>query len=207
MPDPQCSAVLDPVMRKILHGSCSGVMALPLVMAFAGILIILGLTGSFQVSSSRRALENVHARRLMDIVAQSALEEASSQAEENLPVVPYPPAKASRDTQLSDLVQIDSVDLKSTRTCYESEGFRFEPVSLAWSNFMREDIGAKSGGRLNRELGVVQMEVRFSFKTKYTVLRRKVTARRYATWEPSRTENGVRLHIYPNNVMLAVSEA
>jgi hypothetical protein len=184
-------------------------VAIPWVMALVVLLILMGLTGSFQVSSARRAIEQLHARRLLDLAAQSALEEASCQVENGVPALPLPPLGQPRPASSAiDRARLPTrCDLREAPAVFRSDGVTFEPVVLAWSSLRKEDRPAAGGRPGIREFGVLQLSLRLQMKTPVATYRRSVTARRYVSLAPNGAEPGVRVRVHAASAMLTVNDS
>ena len=179
-------------------------VALPWILALAVILVIMGLTGSYQVSSARRTLESIHARRLMDLAAQSALEEACSMIENALPVIPFPPKDKPRSPDLGSVGYPAECVLKTTPADFAADGIKLQKVKLGWSAFRREE--APRGNRTyEREFGVLQLEVSLTMQTTFAVMKQTRRVRRYVALEPNPPDKGARFRVYPANLMSEVS--
>lgn len=182
----------------------AGMMALPWILALAVILVIMGLTGSFQVSSTRRTIESIHARRLMDLAAQSALEEACSEIENSIPPVPFPPKGKPRPQDLGSLSFPAACQLKATPLDFAPDGITVDNVKLTWSAFRREEA-PNNGQTLEREFGVLQLEVTLQMKTSFATLKQNRKVRRYVALEPNPGDNGGRFRVYPVNLFSEVT--
>ena len=178
--------------------------ALPWILALAVILVTLGLTGSSQVSSTRRTLEGIYARRVMDLAMQSALEEVSSQIERQLGPVPYPVIGQRQREGLSQLGKITSCTLKTTPATYGPEGIKVEQVALVWSPFKVTTIPLK-GRLLACEFGVVTMESHLVMQLSHRSLKRKFTARRYISLQPDQASGQLRFRVSAYSPSLVVT--
>ena len=177
-----------------------GMMALPWLLALAALMVVLGVSGAFQVGSSRRALEEIHARRVLDLAVASALEEASAMLENALPPQPPPVAGQAR----TGFTLPTSSILRTTPADFAADGVTLEPIAIAWSGFTRDERAVPQGS-LVREYGILELTVKVAMKTSGPAVTRTVRARRYGALEPRRGDAGVRFRVYPHDLMLAVN--
>jgi len=175
-----------------------GMMALPWLLALCSLMLVLGISGSFQLASARRTLDEVHARRLLDLAAASALEEASARLEDAVPAIPYPVAADPRALDATALP--GEVPLTAAAADAQADGIALDPVRLTWSGFQRtEHTGPR--GTLVRAFGVLQLELHLHAPG----VARTVIARRYGSLEPS--PDGLRFRVARVNAMLVVTGA
>lgn len=107
----------------------SGFSALIPTLLLAGLLVVLGVCGASQVSSTRRALAKAEARRKLELASRGAIEEASARLEANPPLAQQGrPVRAryALGVALADAkaqgVQLDSVIATTSGLVWDRDG-------------------------------------------------------------------------------------
>jgi hypothetical protein len=190
-----------------------GVMAVPLVMGLAALLLAMGLSGAFTTSSLRHTLERCQARRQLDLVAASAVAEATARAEALLPGAPR--LKTGETRNLSSVLswkdrpgqtlgQARTLSLSATRAGLSGQ-ISIQDVQFQASPF-KVQARTKDSGPLVREYGVVELTVRLTVHTLFCTTRHRVLVRRFAVAVPAKDAARVRVRIQPDNLCWVVSE-
>lgn len=178
-------------------------MTIVCVMGFLGVLTLAGTTGLVQRSAARRAQEWSHAHRVLEAATDSALEEACARIEASLPDVPQP--SGIRD--LAAFVRWPiTAEPEQTRRVLAPDGGRVGRVSASSSPWVYESIAEPGRGRWVREVGVIELETSVEVSGAGAVLKRRVTARRYA-WTAMAPSGALRVQIGTRNLLLEVKDS
>jgi hypothetical protein len=150
------------------------------------VLVILGVTGSMSVSSTRSTLERIHGRRLAEHAAMSAFEEACDRLVGILPEVDVMRfGQAPRDLG-HELAWPSEVDPAVVRAGLAGEGIDVGPVavrSAAWQVVVDRAPPAvlaalPARGHLVQEGGVVELAVTARARVGGTRVGRRFRVRR-----------------------------
>ena len=183
-------------------------MAIVWVLALLGILGIVGWLGSFQVSSARRTLERIYARRLCDITANSAFEEACARLESDIQPFPVPKHAEQRNIQ-NDFGGERSIDVTEVKTESKADNVIVSPVKMRSGKWVLDEPPHGPAGPVKiSEIGIVELEVDIQVSAGSTTLKRRVTARRYAWAAPpiNNPSSGCRIAIQSYNVVYQIKE-
>jgi hypothetical protein len=174
--------------------SCrSGITVLPIALSACALLLVMGMTSSLSVSSSRRLLERLQSRRMADSIAASALEEACARVEADIPPIPVGSAKAAvtwpgRVTPTHTAAEAKSMDA-DVSDVYVSAG--------PWRLYRGKDPAGKT---LVNMLWVVQLSARVSVAAQGAPLIRELVVRRYGYADLDPTGKFMRIHVHPVNI-------
>lgn len=181
-------------------------MTIPLVAVLIATVMVVALAGRSQASAQRRALEKVLARRLAEMAAASAFEEAAVAFERANATVPPPPVSVQNGAMARDLGPAlavpATVEAKLSQEAVRAEGVAIGPVQLktsAWVLLARHEAGTK---RLEvRETGVLELA------TAVTVhgARYAVTCRRTMDATPAPGNAALRVHVHPQNRAVVIA--
>lgn len=180
-------------------------MALAWILGLAAVLVIMGFTGSFQVSGARRTLERLHARRIVDLVVASAMEEACRRIELSAPSLPVPSPGLRRDLA-TGIAWPRLVEPELTRQTYAQDRITLSPVEIASSTWELELETLPDRSRMVREVGVLQLHARARIQVGTTTLDRQVVARRYVAAIPEPDGKSARIHIQSNDLVVEERE-
>ena len=180
-----------------------GVSALPIVLTITVVLVGIGVAASSQVSSSRLTLERIHAGRLLELAAASAVDEASARLEALLPQVATPTPGADRNIgqYLPPLFEIDPV---LTRDSLAEQNVAISKVAIQPSAWRLKMDSVKAGLYSVRETGLFQFTVRVHLPTAGGTIEKVVVCRRLAELRPEIGASFGRIRIDPNNVLRRV---
>jgi len=151
----------ESVRAALRKPGARGAIAIGFVMIIVGVLLVMGLSGSFQVSGSRKILEKMYARRLQLMIADSAFEEASAHLENLYPYIPFLSAdqilNTPRDlkTEIINLQDDNGSSLPPWPTEYDPTATR----GIYEKNF---DDGAHDDGKGNSFTGISPVRLRIS---------------------------------------------
>lgn len=171
-----------------------GATALPWVLGLAVVMVLMGVSGSFQVSASRQALERVHARRVVDLAAANAFEEVAARLEKELPRVPTPRPGTSRDLG-STVLEPREVEPVLTRQSMQEDGVVLSRVSVRSSPWKLDLKKIARGEWKVSERGIVEMSVMVTVEAGTTRIQRTVITRRFARATPEPGERQSRFHL------------
>lgn len=171
-----------------------GATALPWILCLAVVLVMMGVSGSFQVSAARQALERIHARRVVDLAAANAFEEVAARLENQLPRVPTPGPDASRDLGSAVLAPRE-VEPVLTRESMQDDRVELSAVNVRSSPWKLEMKKIARGAWKVSERGIVEMAVTVTVQAGTTRIRRTVTTRRFARASPELGETRSRFHL------------
>jgi hypothetical protein len=165
-------------------------------------ILVLAFSGSFQSTTSRRLIEKIQLRRVMDLAASSALEEACGRLEASLPVVPIAPP-AGGETPVN---WPTSVEPLTARRLFGGEGLEVSSVAVRSSEWRVYRNERREGERLVVILGIVELRLRITsqyFGSKQTYDR---IVRRYAYADLDSQGQNLNFRIDHANVASEVSE-
>lgn len=170
-----------------------GITALPWILGLAIVMVLMGVTGSMQVSATRTAFERIHARRVVDLAAQNAFEEIAARLEKEAPRAPTPKPGVQRD--LGRAFEARALEPALTRESMKDDGVELSAVSVRSSPW-RLDMKKVERGQYNvSERGIVEMALTVTVTAGTTRLTRRVTTRRFARATPEPGEKQSRLHL------------
>jgi hypothetical protein len=171
-----------------------GATALPWILGLAIVLVLMGVSGSFQVSSARQALERIHARRLVELTAASAFEEVCARLAKQLPRVPTPAPGSRRDLG-AQVLEPRRVDPALTRDSVRGDGVELSPVAVRSSPWRLTIQKTGRGEYAVRERGLIEMELTVTVQVGTTRVQRTVTTRRFAHATPQVGAKDAQIHI------------
>lgn len=171
-----------------------GATALPWVLSLAVVMVLMGVSGSFQVSAARQALERIHARRVVDLAAANAFEEVAARLEKDLPRVPTPKPDTSRDLG-STVLDAREVEPLFTRESMQEDGVELSTVSVRSSPWKLDLKKIARGEWKVSERGIIEMSVVVTVRAGTTRIQRTVTTRRFARATPEVGEQQSRFHL------------
>lgn len=184
-------------------------MALPWVLALAAILMVMGFAGQMQVSSARKTLEKIYARRILDITANSAFEEACARLEQKIGAVPVPTHGQQRNLQ-DQFGGEQSIDVEQVRDNGKADNVIVGPVKVRSGKWVLDDPQHSPAGPVKlSEIGIIELEVEIKVSAGTTTIERTVTARRYAWAAPpasAPTGGQCRIAIQSYNVVYQIKE-
>jgi hypothetical protein len=173
------------------------------MLGLAVLLVIMGLGGSAHVSSSRAILERVHARRLIDLAAASAFEEACARLEKTLPKAPTPRPGVNRDlAALAFPPRTIEPDL--TRAALKDENIQLSGVAVKSSPWRLETKQIDRTHWKVREMGMVEMTVTVTVQSGSLKLSHSVTTRRFAEARPRVGSNQAEIILYYSPIVRKV---
>jgi len=176
-----------------------GVVTVPLVMSLVVLLVLMGFAGHTQVSSVRACLEQIHAERVMELAADSAVEEACARLESAPSSQGFaPPPAAGRDAPLAfppsvtpALAAADAREL----------GVEIAPVAVRASGWKVDWRADAPGTALVRERAVVEFTVTVTPSIGRSHAPRTFRLARYAEISPDPGQGQGRLRFQHNNMV------
>ena len=182
-------------------------IVLPFVMVLVGMVLLVGLSGAFQVSSARQTLERIYADRLVDLAADSAFEEASARLEAMNQQIPFPQVTdLSKPRNLKTTLRwVDDVAPATTQGSIGRHGVTLSNVRLRSSDWLfshQAHLGQKY--ILFQETGILELAVDVSVAVGSLKLRMTVTCRRYMDASVDETGGTLKLHVLPRNMVYLV---
>jgi hypothetical protein len=182
-------------------------VSLPCALGLSAVLFIMGLTGAFQVSSSRAVMERLHARRLIEAGASSAFEEACATLENSLPAQPLGAVGQPRDLGESLPWPAEVVPVVA-RADLAGQGITLSDVSVHSSPWVFVDTPDEDeeGGGVVQEVGLLDLSVKVKATVGSTTLERRVLVRRYVSAGVEPEEDECRVWIQSANLYQEVSE-
>lgn len=182
-------------------------MALGVVLAILAVLAVFGWLGSFQVSNARKTLERVYARRLVDITANSAFEEALARFESRITPFNVPGHGEVRNLQ-DKLPGDQTIDPSQLQADAKPEGIVVGPVKIRSGKWVLDEPPHPPLGPVKiSEIGIIELEVDIKVQLGSTSMNRRVTARRYA-WAAPPASGGTqcRVAVQSYNVVYQIKE-
>lgn len=189
-----------------MHESRRGVTALPWILGLAVVLVVMGFSGSVQVSATRAVLERTHSRRLVDLAAMNAFEEVAARLEKDLPRVPTPKPGVSRDLG-GVVLEPRTIEPELTRASMRDDGVELSEVSVRSSAWKLDMQKVARGQWAVNERGVLQMAVTVTVHAGNTTSRRTVTTRRFARAVPETGEKESRFHVEATPFLRILAES
>lgn len=184
-------------------------MALPVVLALLGVLVVMGFVGWLQVSNARSNLERIYARRILDITANSAFEEACARLETKLGTFPVPTHGQQRNLE-DQFGGEQSIDVEQVRVESAPDNVVVSPVKVRSGKWVIDDAQHSPAGPVKiSEIGIVELEVDVKVTIGGTKINKRVTARRYAWAAPpvgGETGGTCRVAIQNYNVVYQIKE-
>ena len=182
-------------------------MALPAVLGLLGILVIVGFVGWLQVSSARSSLERIYARRILDITANSAFEEACARLEDKIGAIPVPTHGQNRNLQ-DQFGGEQSIEVEQVKTESAPDNVVVSAVKVRSGKWVLDDPPHPAGGPFKlSEIGIIELEADIKVAVGSTKINRRVTARRYAWAAPSAAGGATcRVAVQSYNVVYQIKE-
>jgi hypothetical protein len=171
-------------------------------LGLAALILVLAFSGSFQSTTSRRLIEKIQRRRVMDLAAASALEEACARLEASLPAVPLA-APAGEEPAIRWPAAVEPL---AARRLFGGDGLAVSPVAVKSSEWRTYRNERREGERLVVILGILELRLRITsqFLGVKQVYDRMVRRYAYADLDPS--GRALRFRIQHANVASEVSE-
>lgn len=170
-----------------------GLTALPWILGLAVVMVLMGVTGSMQVSATRTAFERIHARRVVDLAAMNAFEEVAARLEKDVPRVPTPKPGVPRD--LGAAFEPRAIEPVLTRASMQGDGVELSSVKVKSSPWRLDMKQVERGQFAVSERGIVEMSLVVTVTAGTTVVTRRVTSRRFARAAPEPGEKQSRFHV------------
>jgi hypothetical protein len=181
------------------------------IVALAALLLLMGMIGADQAGGTRRMLEGTHARRLLDLVAASAFEEACAQLEKKVPPIKLivdDDGESEPDIPENRMESFqEPVDPRITRRAFAGQGVELSHVSSQSSPWEVDQSTDRSGNRTGLAYGIVELSLTIKVHVDAMRISRTVKVRRYITVEPLPGQSAARIVIQPNNLAVFWSEA
>jgi hypothetical protein len=194
-------------MSSGMRSDRRGFGVLPWILCVCMILFVVAVSGSAQVSSTRRMVDNIQLRRLMEFAAASAFEEACAAIETKVPSAPFPPKGQPRPISLDQFSRPMDLELKETPADFAEAKLKATPVSARLSPWKRAEGTDENGVLRELEVAVVELKVGLKMKTAGGAVARNFRARRYATLRPNGRNSALKFHILPHNLTLDMEES
>jgi hypothetical protein len=182
-------------------------MALVWAIAVLACLGVWAWSSWFQVSNARKVLERVYARRLVDITANSAFEEALARFESHIQPFPVPAHGVTRNLQ-DGLGGEQTIEPTQLQADAKPEGITVGAVKVRSGKWVLDEPQHPPAGPVKiSEIGIVELEVDIKVMLGSTALNRRVTARRYA-WAAPPASGGTqcRVAVQSYNVVYQIKE-
>jgi hypothetical protein len=178
----------------------TGAAMLPVILLLAFLLVGLGLSGSFQVSHTRRVLERLHAARLVELASASACEEVSARVEALVPRIPTPEPGKPRDLARSMRASF-TVEPELTRRSLADQAVEVSAVRVESSPWRLSVTPVRPGEYRALEIGILQLTVRIRVRTTAGVVDRTVVTRRLAEAVPPPGSSEARVKVQFANAL------
>ena len=169
--------------------------ALAIVVLLGGTMLLMGFTGSMQVSATCEMMERTHAYRTIDLAADSAFEEASALLEQRFQDLDFPASRQRRDLGAS-LTWPAELETPVTRRSFEGHGVTLSAVSIRSSPWVMFQALTPEYARVCQERGILELQVVAGVRG----LTRRVIARRYMSLEPPPSGDRARLMVQGINI-------
>jgi hypothetical protein len=153
-------------------------MVLPLGLLVCGLMLVLALFGASHTSSAGRLVESVRSRRLLDLAAQGAVEEACG-AFEHYTRQSLASALKSGGPVPGVTASTWDTPVPFTTGAYEKAGVKVSPVHILTSPVHTVAKGSTYHGRGVLGFGVIQLELSVGLSRPGEDRSRKVKIRRY----------------------------
>jgi hypothetical protein len=189
-----------------------GFVVLAAVAGLGILALMVGLMAADQTTSTRRTIEIIQARRLMDQATASAFEEACAWLETNHPLLvlfgdgTYPEEQALSDENQMEKVHAP-IDPVLSRRAFAEQGIELSPVSAMSSPWKIFDETDSAGRRMGTAFGILELSVLVRLHDHALRAARVVTVRRYLTVRPTPGTRTTPLVIQPSNLVVLVKEA